>query len=139
MSVKTPFHRLAHLAVLAATALLIALPLLLGPAMPAAIAALAEATVEHRCACGMKVGRCGCPECEAALRPDLAASPLVIVRSSCDDAKFVRSALPPMTFPSSMLAPALPISRVDLAFMEQHAPPSHFLEPVKPPPRSRAV
>jgi hypothetical protein len=44
-------------------ALLLAAPMLLGPALAPVLRVLRVEAV-HLCACGMPAGKCGCPECE---------------------------------------------------------------------------
>jgi len=80
-------RRLAGLLVAFAVAFAIVAPMTLGPAMGPLTAALGGA-FEHRCACGMVPGTCGCPECarvEHQRLRDHAPVPYSIVRSQCED------------------------------------------------------
>jgi hypothetical protein len=131
-------ERLVRRAAVMAAAVLFALPVLLGPATPVAVALLADAVTAHHCACGMKAGRCGCPECEeSARRLDGPTGP-VVRRFSCDDPRFVQGALPPMLLPPGLAAPRA--SAVSTAFdaNEERAPAGEDAPPPTPPPRAGA-
>src|SRR5215472_4637235 len=62
---------------------------------------------EHRCACGMVPGKCGCPECarlEHQRQEDRAARPSPVVKSSCDenDPSFASASVPPGIMPAAL-------------------------------------
>lgn len=138
MAPGTRIERIVRSATRALAALLFALPVLLGPAMPTVVSILADVVTEHHCACGMKAGRCGCPECEDAERRLDRPSGPVVQRFSCDDPRFLQGALPPMLLPARMTAPAAPVRRDVRAVHVDLVPESRALEPPTPPPRARA-
>jgi len=118
------------------------LPLALGPAMSSFAIALGGAP-EHLCACGMKAGTCGCPECERRerlLRTD-DAPPVPNTRAvlgSCDDhgRGSLAASLPPAIVPPTLSVLASPCFGVlATAVVIEGAPPEPGAPPT-PPPRS---
>jgi hypothetical protein len=78
-------RRLLRLACVCAVAVVLAAPLLLGPAMTPVMRALGSEP-SHHCACGMEPGKCGCAECAHAQElelPGVAERP--VLKSTCDD------------------------------------------------------
>jgi hypothetical protein len=114
-------------------------PLILGPALGPLAVALGGGA-EHRCACGMVQGSCGCPECERIEHQRLherSPAPYAVLRSQChdDEATPGAPALPPgieapagfaLAAPSSSRAP----TRDPAAARSREA-----TEPRTPPPR----
>jgi hypothetical protein len=92
-------------AVALVAALVVAAPLVFGPAFAWALHAMGG-EAEHLCACGMKQGTCGCPECERltaqkqAEKKD-AAIPYRTFKRACSDDDDT-------TIPVSPLPPAVP-------------------------------
>jgi hypothetical protein len=132
------FRRLLHLFVVTAAALVVAAPLLLGPALVAALHAVG-ASVAHRCACGMQPGRCGCPECEAIEaehRQDRESS-VAVVRSSCDDEGLLPGAraLPPALLATAPGPSDPPSARAFEPPSAPDAPSWVSVPPPTPPPR----
>jgi hypothetical protein len=132
------FRRFLHLLVVTTAAVVVAAPLLLGPAFGAALRALGTSSVHH-CACGMEPGRCGCPECEQAEaeRQRDRESPVVVIRSSCDDGVVLPAAraLPPSVMTTALALPPQP-SPFMLLRRSSGRPPSVSIRPPTPPPRS---
>jgi hypothetical protein len=125
-----------------AAAIVVAAPMLLGPALSPLLRATHNEA--HLCACGMAAGTCGCPECdrlEAQRHEDETPGPNPVIRSSCDDDE---SPLPSTAQPPSVLAAAfalrddapgdvLPIAPLaPLTSLENDGPPT-------PPPRHRSL
>jgi len=84
---------------------LVLAPLALGPAFSPLVMALGGGP-DHLCACGMKQGTCGCPECEQLASPDAhPTAPLThAVLGSCDDhgRGSIAGGLPPCVVPASL-------------------------------------
>ena len=125
-------------------ALFVALgPLWLGPAMAPLNAALGART--HVCACGMKAGTCGCPECakkesrlhDAAAR-EHAENARPILKSTCsdDDDALPSSALPPCVLPASISAVREPVSKALRAPPSLGTAATWFRAPPTPPPKA---
>jgi hypothetical protein len=88
-------------------AFVVMLPVALGPARMTIERALGGEP-SHACACGMKRGTCGCPECERLEQEAKRPSKHVAVRSTCeDDDGFVRAPAMPIVTPPN--APPLVI------------------------------
>jgi hypothetical protein len=118
-------------------------PMLLGPALGPLTRALGG-TDEHRCACGMVQGECGCPECEALEHQRLrehAPRPYPVLRSQCggDDVASGFAALPPAL--PLRVAFVLPPPRTSLLTLERpsEALSREMTEPATPPPRRARV
>ncbi len=144
MSLGARLRRALHVVVVTATALVLAAPLLLGPGANAVLRALGAADV-HRCACGMKQGECGCPECErmehAREHEAEALRGHAVLKSTCDrdGATPGYSSLPAFAAP---LASALPAPAFELrAFVAapDFDPSLERARPPTPPPRSGSV
>jgi hypothetical protein len=121
-------------------------PLWLGPAMAPLNAALGAH--EHVCACGMKAGTCGCPDCammehqrEQELQRERRAShdpasPRVIKGTcSSDDEAIPSSTLPPCVLPA---ASAVVLAQAATFALESPLKRLHSLQrrgPPTPPPR----
>ncbi len=123
-----------------AVATLLAAPLLCGNAFGAWLRVVAPA-VAHTCACGMKAGTCGCPDCERMERAHLeerAPKPYRVLRSQCDDdgEMVPTGTVPPSTIASPAFVVAPSESRL-IASRPLTSPESRERrEPAKPPPRS---
>ncbi len=123
--------------------LFFAAPLFLGPATAVLLHALGG-EVEHACACGMKRGTCGCPECaqlEKERRESKKPVPYMTLKSSCDDDEDGRGvgALPPAV-------PSVPFVVHQVVYTERATPllPRALVsidpdEPATPPPRLLSV
>ena len=117
---------------------LVLAPLALGPAFSPLVMALGGGP-EHICACGMKQGTCGCPECEQLTSPDAhPTAPLThAVLGSCDDhgRRPLGGGLPPAIVPASLalvtygLSDVLPATPAPRGSSHPPAPPP------TPPPR----
>jgi hypothetical protein len=128
-------RRVSVLAVIVA-----ALPMLLGPTTGVVLMLVGAGTVHH-CACGMKPGHCGCPDCARIQRGlDASRSQLrCVVRTACNDdaAAPVDGVVPPAISPSHVIVPRPPdasrLIRSSPGFPKsQNAP-----EPPTPPPKIR--
>ncbi len=126
-----------------ATLVTLAAPAALGPAMVPMLDRLG-AMHEHVCKCGMKPGKCGCPECDRAEQERVHAHGrrvAPILKAGCgDDAPTLRfAALPFATLaPASALLPAPRGERLPRAGTS--IPPfDHDLDPPTPPPRLASV
>lgn len=133
-------HRLAWIVLAVAAAVAAFAPIVLGPAMPFVARALGG-EAEHRCACGMKAGKCACPECarlEQARRHDAERrSPVPVLKTSCDgDDAVVLGQVPPAVL-AAPVAP-LPLRATDDARSVPRAGPPRdvFVAPPTPPPRT---
>jgi len=137
-------RRTAALLRLALAALVLALlvPLTLGPALRP-LARQLGATTPHSCACGMRPGTCGCPECERLLHGD-GTAPVPTEHASlgqCDEhgQAPLAAGLPPAIVPPGV---ALARSRPG-PLLTAVPPPSSRPRvadaPPTPPPRTVAV
>jgi hypothetical protein len=113
------------------------LPVALGPARMTIERALGGEP-SHACACGMKRGTCGCPECERLEAQKQKIGKSVAVRSACeDDDGFVRAPAAPLVTP-----PNAPLAIIAAASIERERPfvstlhSQLSLEPSTPPPRA---
>jgi hypothetical protein len=113
------------------------LPVALGPARTPIERALGGEP-SHACACGMKRGTCGCPECERVEREKETVSKHIAVRNACeDDDGFVRAPATPLVIvPNAALVVARATS------VTRELPSASSLdsqlarEPSTPPPRA---
>jgi hypothetical protein len=123
--------------------LVVAAPLVFGPAFAWALDELGGGPV-HTCACGMKQGTCGCPECArltAEKKAEDAPTAYRTFKRACnDDAPATPAApLPPAVAALASIAPPpTPVARAVLAPVlvlrtRDRAPPP------PPPPRALAV
>jgi len=117
-------------------AFVVMLPVALGPARMTIERALGGEP-SHACACGMKRGTCGCPECERLEQAAKKASKHVAVRNTCeDDDGFARAPAAPIVTP-----PNAPLVIVTASFTQRERPSVSSLdsllarEPSTPPPR----
>jgi len=111
-------------------------PLLFGPALTPLVHALG-AQVEHRCACGMAPGECGCSVCARVERERRESARRPLVRSGCED----DDGLPAL----GSLAPYVDsFAGVDIVsppafmFVRDRVPPARSRgpdEPARPPPK----
>jgi hypothetical protein len=115
------------------------LPIALGPAT-STIARTLGGAPQHTCACGMKRGTCGCPECahlETARRDAKNAPRYVAIRSTCeDDDGFVRAPTIPAATPPN--APLVIATAPSIVREPTHVTPLDSQlarEPSTPPPR----
>ena len=134
---------LAALLVALAVAMAVVGPMMLGPALSPLMQALGGAA-DHRCACGMAPGTCGCPECariEHQRSRERAPAPYAVLRSQCQDDEVAPgfSGLPL----AIEAATGLRIARAPVARDSQTSPPKSLsrerTEPVTPPPRLMPV
>jgi hypothetical protein len=137
-------RRILHLVVVTATAVVLALPLLLGPGANAMLRAIG-AEDEHRCACGMRAGKCGCPECERLEHQKEHEREMLrghaVLKSSCEREEGIAGygSLPVATAP---LASILPRANFEI---RAHVVPTDIdpslerARPPTPPPRSHAA
>jgi len=98
--------------------------------------------IEHRCACGMVRGKCGCPECERLEKQrqeDREPQPYAVLKSNCDDDddfKIPSTAIPRCVVPQQATEVRKPFESglatqarsADLESLERQRPPI-------PPPR----
>src|SRR5271170_4470295 len=107
-----PRRRLVETLAALLVALAVLAPMMLGPALSPLAQALG-AVAEHRCACGMAPGTCGCPECariEHQRLRERAPAPYAVLRSQCERNEVAPgfTALPPVLEapPGSIIARA---------------------------------
>jgi hypothetical protein len=124
-------------------ALVVGAPLVLGPASAWALDALGSGPV-HACACGMKQGECGCPECARVLaqrKADDTPTGYRTFKRACDDDAPATplTPLPPaapalaaLNLPPCPAARALPAPVAILRTRDRAPPPP-------PPPRALDV
>jgi hypothetical protein len=138
--IRVRLGRCVRFAVLLATSAVLLAPLLLGPGSAWALRALGG-TPEHHCACGMKPGTCGCPECERIEHErNEAKRPLkyAALRSSCDDSDApIASAALPVVDSANLLSVILsPFARVLPETRTPALNAGRRPEPPTPPPRA---
>ncbi len=144
MSLGARVRRALHLVVVTATALVLAAPLLLGPGGSAVLRALGAADV-HRCACGMKQGECGCPECERLEHARTHEAEMLrghaVLKSTCDGdgAAPAWGAMPAFTAPIASVLPAPAFELRAFVAPPDVDPSLERARPPTPPPRSSAV
>ena len=137
----SPFTGMLAAFLLFPLGLLLLAPLLFGPALSALVRAGAE--VEHRCACGMVPGACGCTACdrvERERREALAArahGTCAFVRTGCDvEGMPALGSLAPCLEPAAVVAvvrpPAFTLVRDALPRARSRVPD----EPPMPPPKA---
>lgn len=121
----------------------LAAPAALGPALGPVLRALG-AQETHLCKCGMKPGKCGCPDCarlehERQLAHRQGAVPALGSHCDDDEATIVFGALPVAAVASSTVTiPAA--SRERVAALSSPLPPAlRDLDPPTPPPRLLAA
>jgi hypothetical protein len=118
-------------------AFVVMLPVALGPARTTIERALGG-EASHACACGMKRGTCGCPECERIEQEAKRTAMHVAVRNACegDDGLARPPAAPIVTPPNAPLVVARATS------IARELPSASSLdsqlarEPSTPPPRA---
>jgi hypothetical protein len=126
-----------------AVTLILAAPIVLGPAWQPLLRLLGAQT-EHHCACGMVRGRCGCEECEAIEheRTHRAPSHVPTLKNTCsgDDELAIGAGLPQALPPSPSAHRISPPAREPHLEWLSPAPWASFggAPPPTPPPRSRA-
>ena len=118
-------------------AFVVMLPVALGPARMTIERALGG-EASHTCACGMKRGTCGCPECERLEQVKKHVGKHVAVRSTCeDDDGIVRApAVPIVTPPNAPLVVARASSIVGERLVVSALDSQLAREPSTPPPRA---
>ena len=137
-------RRLLHLVVVLTTAAVLAAPLLLGPGAGAIVRALGSADV-HRCACGMRAGACGCPECERLERTRAHDAEALrghpILKTTCDGegAAGGYAPLPSFAAPIAATLPPLPSELRGFAAAPELEPSLERARPPTPPPRHASV
>ncbi len=112
----------------------IALPIALGPAT-SMVTRLLGGEPQHHCACGMKRGECGCPECEHV---EKRVHKYVTVRSGCEDDDGVARA-PNLPLATPVLAGFVLVSPPSVTFDAEPIPALRTQlskEPSTPPPRA---
>jgi hypothetical protein len=145
MGIGDRVRRWVRLACVIAVGIVLAAPLLLGPAL-APMARALGGDPQHLCACGMEEGKCGCPECErmaqAAHDDDMAdaiPSPRPVLKSGCDDDTRVVPSFAAFTVATLPAGETLPPPHA-MASTDTLAPdtllPRGRKRPPTPPPRS---
>jgi hypothetical protein len=139
---RDPIHalrRALRLTIVVLGALLLFAPIWLGPATGIAVRALGGAD-EHRCACGMKAGKCACPECARleAQSHDDDGPRLPVLKSTCDDGGQVplSASLPLAAVPIGSMLPARERARLPNAWRAEPDPSLAGARPPIPPPRA---
>ncbi|HEY8076374.1 MAG TPA: hypothetical protein VIF62_19750 [Labilithrix sp.] len=144
MSVGARVRRAVHVVVVTAIAIVLAAPLLLGPGANAVMRALG-ATEVHRCACGMKQGACGCPECERLEHAREHETEMLrahaVLKSTCDGDGAIAgySAIPAFAAPLASVLPAPAYEQRSFVAAPDFDPPLERARPPTPPPRSSSV
>ena len=123
--------------------LMLAAPMMLGPATSWALRTLGAAA-EHTCLCGMRLGTCGCPECDDLAKSYLSTkkpSALPVVRRDCEDDDDAPrgGALPQVIAPAALAFVASPVEVPVAAPLSVTLQPRGREEPPSPPPRTRAA
>jgi hypothetical protein len=122
-------------------------PLALGPALAPLVAELGGAS-DHACACGMKPGTCGCPECAllAGLEQDAVASvpatdATLATFRACDDhgRAPLPYATPPCIVPALLAVAVNPRAGLLAPLLSPRGVPSQPDAPPTPPPRRSLV
>jgi hypothetical protein len=130
-------RRLVRLVCVLVTALVLAAPLLLGPAMAPVMRALGG-DPSHHCACGMGPGKCGCPECEHAGDIGQDREHPTLRTSSCDEGGTALpsfSALPAAVLPHLFRVPAPSATDTHDPLALAILSPRGRVRPPTPPPR----
>jgi|HubBroStandDraft_2_1064218.scaffolds.fasta_scaffold133171_3 hypothetical protein len=138
-----PRRRLLETVLALAVALAVLAPMMLGPAF-APLARALGGDGEHRCACGMVQGTCGCPECariEHQRVREHAPFPYPVLRSQCEGDEVAPGFA---ALPVALAAPeGLVIARAVEARVLPIRPPQALSressEPTTPPPRDATV
>ncbi len=136
-------RRAVHVVCSLVVGMLLAAPMLLGPAAPWALRAVGGEP-EHHCACGMMRGKCACPECaeqQSARAQAKAHSPRPTLRSTCDDdtPPMPNAApLPLATVPVAVALAGAPAIVPSPLSSRERAPPRGRDTPPTPPPRRDA-
>ena len=118
----------------------IALPIALGPAT-STVTRLLGGELDHHCACGMKRGQCGCPECEhleASRRDAKRVHKHLTVRRSCEDDDGVARA-PNLPLATPVLAGFVLVPAPSVTFDAEPIPELRTQlskQPSTPPPRA---
>ncbi|MCL2725519.1 MAG: hypothetical protein FWD69_13890 [Polyangiaceae bacterium] len=88
-------------------------PLVFGPAGNVVLRAFVDMDAHH-CACGMKQGECGCPECALLERARLAERDILhahpILKSTCKDDSVIPGAGEPIVATTPLLAMLPPVT-----------------------------
>lgn len=117
-------------------ALLLLAPVWLGPAAVPLLRAVAD--VGHTCACGMALGKCGCPVCVRLEHERRHPAPAPVLRATCDDdgVTLPRGAPPVCALPGELLpgadASGAPIADLTPPSLVSRTPDG----PPTPPPRA---
>ena len=130
-----------HVWLMIATTLTLAAPIWLGPAAPYLLLVLGSSS-DHRCACGMKKGKCGCLECAAEEQEHAAKtrSAVPVLKSSCaGDEIGVAASLPAVVLASFVRLPAPSSSRTPIVVEGVRDPSRTRAPPLPPPPRSSTL
>ncbi len=124
--------------------LVVLAPVWLGPATMPVIRALGGVQ-EHHCMCGMKMGECHCPECEALAHERLLerrATPYPVIHSTCDTDPPAPAPALPTCSPAGLTAELAPLPRVVTVTRAPQPLPLRSRgpdEPPTPPPRALAA
>jgi len=110
-------------------------PLALGPALAPLISALGGEG-DHACACGMKPGTCGCPECALLAGAGSAVPDAHASLRSCDDHRVAPpSGLPPGVLPAGFVVAPAPSFGLVASSPPVSVSPGDRAPPPTPPPR----
>ncbi len=138
---RTHLRRLLSLAATLGAAVVLLAPLLLGPALGPITSALGGEP-EHRCACGMIRGQCGCPECarlEHRRLAERAPRPYPVLKSHCgeDETPMAFAGLPTVAPSGGIVARLAPTPAVLVSLFGEPVPSLRDSEaPPVPPPRT---
>jgi hypothetical protein len=138
-----PMRALVRHLVLLVGVLAVAAPLVLGPAFTRALQALSGGP-EHTCACGMRQGKCGCPECAritAQKKAENAPTAHRTFKRTCDDdtPTIPIAPLPPAGPPGTEIFPPRPVVAHTLPTVAHVLRARDRAPPPPPPPRSAAA
>lgn len=141
MGLGARVRRILHLVVVTTVAVILAAPLLFGPGANAFLRALGG-DAEHRCACGMVAGKCGCPECERLEHQEQHEAEALrghaVLKSTCanDDAIPGYGSLPVVAAPLAMALPHAAFEMREIFVVDVTDSSLERGPPPTPPPRS---
>ncbi|MCL2779637.1 MAG: hypothetical protein FWD73_16725 [Polyangiaceae bacterium] len=124
-------------------ALIVSAPLVFGPAGNAVLRMFVDMD-EHHCACGMKPGACGCPDCALLEKARLAERDVLrahpILKSTCKDDSLIPGAREPIvaTAPLFVTLPPVIFEAVSFDRLSEVDPSIGRARPPVPPPRISA-
>jgi hypothetical protein len=140
---RSAWQRRLHVVCTLLVGLMLAAPMVFGPGASWVLRSLGAAA-EHTCLCGMRLGTCGCPECDDLAKSYLSAkkpSARPVVRRDCeDDGDAPRGgALPQVIVPAALAFLAAPVEVPVAAPLSVTLRPRDREKPPSPPPRTRAA